>query len=297
MNQRCRAKNKETCWKHGTGLGFDANRLIRAELKNKPNEYNDHETFIQALKTYDSQHLASIIYNFAEQRNHISGEKIKSALLLASDLHKTDTRANRAQHDRTPYIEHPLRNTLRIIRYGCDDQDTIVGSLLHDTVEDHPWEIARDYAKQEPRDEHHAREIAFAYIEKKFGRGASEIVSGMSNPINEDKYMPAAEKNIIYRDHVVEAIRNPKVFIGKVSDFTDNGLSLHHTEAGMSPTSLYKKSTKYLLVIDPLISRLKEGYFKGDLPIREHGYRNIMKQLEEGKQNLLNINKRHSPAK
>jgi hypothetical protein len=296
QTNRCRAKQPETCWKHGTGLGFDANREIRLVMKQDQASHSKHDIFMKAMKTYDSTHLASVLMAFADKSSSVNTERFKKALLLATDLHKTDTRANRAHHDRTPYIEHPLRNTLRIVRYGCKDESVLIGSLLHDTVEDHPWEIARDYAKEEPRDEYHAREIAYNYIRKTYGNKAAKIVEGMSNPIIENKYMPATEKNVIYRDHVLEAIEDPDVAIPKISDFTDNALSLHHTEAGMSATSLYKKSTKYLMVIDGMISRVKRGYVTKDLPISEEGYKNILFQLEEGKQRLLFINRKYAPV-
>jgi (p)ppGpp synthase/HD superfamily hydrolase len=293
---RCRAKNPKTCWKHGTGLGFDAHREIREYVK-YPLQHSNKAIFTTALKTYDSTQIASVVMAYANKTPSINAARVKKALLLAADLHKTDTRANRAYHERTPYIEHPLRNTLRIIRYGCDDEATLIGSLLHDTVEDHPFEIAREYAKEEPRDEEHAREISYRYIEKNFGKNAARMVEGMSNPISEDRYMPAAQKNAVYRDHVIEAIKNPRVAVGKISDFTDNALSLHHTEAGMSAVSLYKKSTKYLGVIDELTHRVKQGYVNNDLPISEIGYKNILNQLTDGKAKLLDIQRRYSPEK
>lgn len=290
---RCQAKNPSTCWRHGTGLGYNANRAIKSVLSAAPQKVDEFTR--RELKTYESEELATVLTSLVEERPTIDARQIKEGILLASDLHKSDTRANRAAHDRTPYIEHPLRNTIRIMRYGCDTQAIIVGSLLHDTVEDHPFEIAQNYAKQNPATEEEAREISYKYIDKRFGKRVANMVKGMSNPIISDKYMPAAQKNVIYRDHVAEAIENPDVLIGKISDFTDNALSLHHTEKGMSSVSLYKKATKYLMVVDVFESRLKRAYFEDDFPIPKASIEALIRQMQLGRGKLLDIQKRHSP--
>jgi (p)ppGpp synthase/HD superfamily hydrolase len=293
-NVRCQAKNPSTCWRHGIGIGFNAHRAIKDVLSDhKPSvdEFTRRE-----LKTYESEELASVMMSLAQKHPTMKSKRIREAMLLASDLHKTDTRANRAHHDRTPYIEHPLRNTIRIFRYGCEKEHIIIGSLLHDTVEDHPFEIAREYAKKEPANEAEAREISYSYIEKKFGKKVSNMVRGMSNPISEDKYAPAAVKNLEYSNHVAEAIEDPDVLIGKTSDFTDNALSLHHTEKGMTSISLYKKATKYLGVIDVLEARWKRAYHEGDVPVPKSTIEALIRQMQTGRQKLLEIQARHAPA-
>lgn len=291
---RCQAKNPTTCWRHGTGIGFNANRAIKDVLSNhkpKVDEFTRRE-----LKTYESEELASVLMSLIQKHPTLSSKRIREAMLLASDLHKTDTRANRAHHDRTPYIEHPLRNTIRIFRYDCEEEHVIIGSLLHDTVEDHPFEIAREYAKKNPATEEEAREISFNYIEKKFGKKSADVVRGMSNPIEKDKYRPAAEKNRDYADHVAEAIEDGGVLLCKISDFTDNALSLHHTEKGMTSVSLYKKATKYLLVVDVFEARLKRAYRDGDVPVPKSTIENLIRQMQTGKQKLLEIQARHAPT-
>ena len=291
-NVRCQAKNPSTCWRHGTGLGFNANRAIKNVLSDhqaKTDEFTRRE-----LKTYESEEMASVLMSLVHKVPSIRPKKIREAILLASDLHKTDTRANRAKHDRTPYIEHPLRNTIRIFRYGCEEEHIIIGSLLHDTVEDHPYEIAREYAKQEPSSEEEAREISYAYIEKRFGKKTAKMVRGMSNPISENKHAPADQKNREYAEHVSEAITEADVLIGKTSDFTDNALSLHHTERGMTSVSIHKKCTKYLLVIDKLEARWREAYFKGDVPVPKSTVESLIRQMQTGKVKLLELQAKHA---
>jgi hypothetical protein len=288
---RCQAKNRATCWKHGSGLGFDANRKIRDLITN--NVQPEGTRFV--LKQLESEEIAQHIMLLIKNMSDVDAEKVKHAILLASDLHKTDTRANRGLAEKTPYIEHPLRNTLRLIRLGCTKESVIIGSLLHDTVEDHPFEIA-EKAGVATENEYEAREIAFNYINKTYSSEVSNMVRGMSNPIIEDKYMPAAKKNIIYRDHVYEAIENPNVFLGKVSDFIDNALSLHHTERTMSSVSLYKKSSKYLLVCDMLSGRLLAGMGSKDIPLPDEGLAKIYAQLTTGKKRLIMMQQKHAPT-
>lgn len=293
---RCQAKKPSTCWKHGQGLGFIANRGIKDLLGSVRKPHSEEEVFRKALKTYNSEHMASVIVSFAEKTEGINAKNVKAAILMAADLHKPDLRANRAHYDKTPYIEHPLRNTLRLIRYGCKTEAVLIGELLHDTVEDHPYEIARQYAKQEPRDEHHAREISYAYIAKRFSPRASKMVHGMSNPIIEDKNVSTADKNISYYNHFVTAIKGGDVLVGKTSDITDNAFSLHYTESGMTSLSVYKKTVKYLMVMDALESRLKMAYVKGDLPVSDKGLATMIRQVQDGRIKLLELNFRHDPA-
>ena len=64
-------------------------------------------------------------------------ERLRTALGLATRLHADDRRT------REPYLNHVLRVAVRIIRsYGIRDVDVLVAALLHDAVEDHPWELA-----------------------------------------------------------------------------------------------------------------------------------------------------------
>ena len=290
MEKKCGAKNPATCWRHGNQQGVVAHAAIQKTLAVPPRAVLDNYPVTERpLKTMNAPVLAITIARFADAHPEIDGVKMREAILLASELHQNDLRSNRAKYDVTPYIEHPLRNTLRLIRWGCTDQSVLISSILHDTVEDHPHEISADHHGEATDDEHAARENSFKYIEAKFGKRVSKTVQGMSNPIFADKYMPAAKKNIIYADHVTEAIQDPHVFVNKMADFTDNALGLHHNRASMSETSLRKKATKYLLVIDALESRLKQGIVVGDLPISEKGAQRMLRQLEKGRPGLIEL--------
>lgn len=277
---KCEAKNPATCWRHGTGLGFDANRSIK-ELYAHPNPYTRFDIHEKSLKTFDAPHLAEMLLSWADQTPGVSVTTIRKAVLLAADVHRTDTRANRAAHTRTPYIEHPLRNSIRIIRYGIEDQDQTVAALLHDTVEDHPYELAERLGVTSVS-ENEARKYAYQYIRKTFGPRVMKIVKGMSNPILPEG-LTTEQKHEAYAEHFFEAIQNPDVLINKTSDFTDNALSLHHTQSGMNPAGLQKRATKYLQVIDPLISTWKKAYVMKTTVLPDTTVSRIIEQLERGK--------------
>ena len=289
VNQKCRAKNPQTCWKHGEGLGFEANRKIIETLNS-----DKHLTITTLLKNLDSEYLADNIVFRTKTIDNVDTEKVKEAILLAADLHKTDLRANRGDQEATPYIEHPLRNALRLMRLGCTNQTVIIGSILHDTVEDHPFELAK-LEGVITKDEHVARASSFAYVKKTFGPAVEKMVKGMSNPINDDKYLPWQQKNINYSAHVEHAISDPEVFLGKVSDFTDNALSLHHTEKTMNNTGIYRRASKYLPVCDILTGRLLIGIQNKEFDLPDKSLIKIFLQLQDGKKRLKDLQKRYTP--
>lgn len=59
------------------------------------------------------------------------GERFDQALLLASSLHRTQTRKESA----TPYLAHLLAVAALAIEHGADE-DQAIAALLHDAVED-----------------------------------------------------------------------------------------------------------------------------------------------------------------
>src|SRR5262245_39376058 len=62
--------------------------------------------------------------------------RLEEALELAARLHRHQRRV------REPYLNHLLRVAIRIIHYyGVTDVDIIIAALLHDSVEDHPFEL------------------------------------------------------------------------------------------------------------------------------------------------------------
>jgi HD domain len=180
-------------------------------------------------------------------------QMVHEALSLAAYLHRDKVRQNptrnsqgRVTQPTSPYIEHPLRNTLRLSRWGCKDANVLAASLLHDTVEDHPEGIVSHYTDRNPDEmsPEEQRRVALTAIEDNFNPEVSQLVRAVSNPIQELPDMTREQKNAVYLEHVTqEVLANPKVFLVKFADFSDNALSFHHH---VPDAKARARATKYL---------------------------------------------------
>ncbi|MDV7198913.1 hypothetical protein R4172_15285 [Rhodococcus kroppenstedtii] len=88
-----------------------------------------------ALKDMDPSLLLHAIDIEADARG-IDRTDLDHALAVASYAHLEQRRTQRGDQVADPYITHPSRNTLRLLRYGCTDQAVLVATALHDVVED-----------------------------------------------------------------------------------------------------------------------------------------------------------------
>jgi (p)ppGpp synthase/HD superfamily hydrolase len=177
--------------------------------------------------------------------------RFAEAIDVASYVHRGQTRKQRGGMPIVHYIEHPLRNALRALRYGVSDPDILVAVILHDTVEDGAADMASVLAGRPAETEEEARATALEFVRDRFGEAVSEAVGGLSNPLLDDRLSRAA-KNEAYVEHVAEAIRSTPVLVAKFVDFADNALSLHHSDA----TYARKQATKYLPLVALFEQRL-----------------------------------------
>ena len=140
-------------------------------------------------------------------------ERLADALELAAQLHRDDRRV------REPYLNHLLRVAIRVMHhYEVSDVDVIAAAVLHDTVEDHPDELAGTPGA--------TAEDALAVLATRFGSRTAQLVRAVTNPV----YDPAVDKHEQYRQHVRDSLeREPWARVLKVSDFTDNGVGVIHT--------------------------------------------------------------------
>lgn len=92
---------------------------------------------------------------------------------------------------RVPYITHPANVALILARYGCDD-DTIVGAILHDVIED-----CHDHSRG-----HHERQIS-----EKFGPRVLRIVLDVTHTTHDadGHALSSEEKKIVYLEHLAAA--------------------------------------------------------------------------------------------
>jgi (p)ppGpp synthase/HD superfamily hydrolase len=242
------------------------------------------------LKEMDGTLLNYAILDEAKV-NSVSLSMVEDAIRLAAYLHRNDIRQARGKNLTDNYINHPLRNTLRLMRLGVYDTDVIVACILHDTVEDHPKDIVKNLSGENYKDFEDSsvasrmqlRSWALSYIADIFNPEVARIVEKVSNlPL--ERGLSKELKREEYIKHVTEVITDdPHVFLVKVSDFIDNAVGLYHTQS--NPAMVQHLSRKYL----PLISVFKEQLMKLDFPLSSGSRNRIMRQLEDGEKRLTEM--------
>jgi (p)ppGpp synthase/HD superfamily hydrolase len=287
--KKCRAKDPSKCRVHGQQQGIIAYDRIKQILDTPPARYylTEEERSEAPLKKLTPVGLTLALQDYTRKIG-LDEEEMKHAVELAAELHRTDNRSARGQYEITAYIEHPLRNAVRATRYGVTSRAILIGCLFHDLVEDHPFELAKKTGV-ETTDEHEARQAAYTYIEKHYGKDVRDMTEGMSNPIVANKYTPAAEKNKMYDQHVDEATDAPNVLVGKVCDFVDNAVGLVHNKNSMSAIGIRKRATKYLPVCDILEAKLQAARKDTAFPVPEGGIDRMINQIRSGRRNLLEL--------
>lgn len=204
------------------------------------------------LKEMEASLLRSAILEAVEELQ-LDRQRFGEAIDVASYVHRDQTRKQRGGMPLVHYIEHPLRNTLRALRYGVTDPETLLAVILHDTVEDGAFDMAGVLAGRPAASEEEARATALEFVRDRFGAEVAEAVSGLSNPLLDDD-LPSAAKNAAYVEHVAEAIRSTPVLVAKFVDFADNALSLHHADRSYAR----KQATKYLPLVELFDRRLSD---------------------------------------
>lgn len=218
-------------------------------------------------------------------------ETVSKAIALASELHGNQFRkGTRGDVANPPYIEHPLRNTLRLIRLGCVDVPTISGSVLHDTVEDGASVFVkkRGWSNRKSQDEAAARVELTVHIEMVFGEETRKIVIAVTNPLplGDHRNRTSEEKHLVYVVHLrAEVLPNPKAFLVKISDFTDNATGLYHGIGSMDPVKLRSQATKYLLSV-PIF---QEGLDTLEFDLPDHSVEMLRQGLKETERRLRRI--------
>jgi (p)ppGpp synthase/HD superfamily hydrolase len=226
-------------------------------------------------------HTITAVYGEAGLRDRFAREilrfpeadwrRLSTALALASDLHRQDRRVSE------PAVNHLLRVTLRVMcHYRVDDVDVLAAALLHDSVEDHPADLAGD-GHDDPR------EAALDVLGAEFGPRVAGLVRAVTNPV----YDRGGDVHAQYRAHVAESLdREPAARIIKVSDFTDNGVGLMHTTG----PKVRKLARKYR----PLVPRLRELVNRPDTPLDAPVKQHITGQLDRADERFAAILQTHA---
>lgn len=193
------------------------------------------------------------------------------ALWFGMTLHANDTRT--VGH----YKDHILRVTLRpLLHYGVIDPTITAGSLLHDSVEDHAFDIVRTLTGTNEKDEKLARERALELIAAYTTAEVAEIVSVVTNPILDENQ----DRLVAYYEHTRDVIvPSQKGRVIKLSDFTDNAVGNHYTHA----TKRERLDRKYR----DLYRLHAIGLFQPDSLITGERRDTALRQLHEGHSRTL----------
>lgn len=235
-----------------------------------------------ALKELDSAALILVLQQeIMGNSESFNASNVFESVNLATYLHRNSTpRMQRANLPRTPYIEHPLRNTIRLLRAGCWSETVIVATVLHDVLEDCADEILIEflgYTDISHLSEEEKRKIALDFLTREFGADVSRIVLAVSNRILPLGISPS-EKNAFYVEHIAEGIEDPAVYCVKYVDLVDNATGLYHNVIKDGDNSgIVRRATKYLLVLD-VFERIFETV-KERLPINEDAKEDILATL------------------
>jgi GTP diphosphokinase / guanosine-3',5'-bis(diphosphate) 3'-diphosphatase len=137
-----------------------------------------------------------------------------------------------------PYITHPLAVSTILAELGMDTT-TLVAALLHDTVEDTDYSLAR--------------------LAADFGEVVAHLVDGVTK-LDKVKIGPAAEAETI-RKMVIAMARDPRVLVIKLADRLHNMRTMRF----LRPEQQARKARETLEVFAPLAHRLGMATIKWEL--------------------------------
>lgn len=239
------------------------------------------------LKKMDTAQLTQTLRNEAVAAG-MDGEKISSAIDLAAVLHHGQRRSNRGSLKTTPYIEHPLRCATRLLRMGIKDEDIIIASISHDTIEDGSQNFMKNFVDGEKINEKTAREEYSKFFLNVYGERAYNIVKSVTNDIIDkdvEKNLTVKEKHEIYVKHVVNNVsKSEAAFFVKLSDYFDNASGLHHNDVPERELKTYKQAAKYIQLVGPFKNILKQSTL-----ITEDKKKEAEQKLNNTKSSLSNI--------
>jgi hypothetical protein len=246
------------------------------------------------LKELSAAQLAQTLQHEAAAAG-MDSDVISSSVDLATILHAHQSRGNRGNFVTTPYIEHPLRNAVRLLRLGVVNQDVIVAVVLHDTVEDGAAVFVQKFHTDIPSDDELAsRAVLSDYISNAYGSNVARLVEAVTNDYiadTEKSKMSLAQKNLGYLTHVRDNIKgDAEVILVKITDFVDNASGLYHNDIPGRELKTKRQAQKYRPVVDVFLDELK----RTKLPISDAHLAALIERLEKTKISLDKIIARHA---
>lgn len=167
-------------------------------------------------------------------------ELITSAATVASHLHRNQTRMVRGDLPKVPYIEHPLRVALRLIRWGITDAHIIAAALLHDTLEDCAQELVSTFGEPWMIDYPPAVLSTLYDVDPPVDSDSQidRLVQAVTNP------EPGTTS---YQDHLANLASEGSTgaLLIKASDLKDNAGSIKHQLGHGKDARLFRLAAKY----------------------------------------------------
>ena len=172
----------------------------------------------------------------AEVRSHyptVRVDEIERAYVIARKAHEGQKRKSGEE-----YITHPVAVSMILAELGLNEE-TIIASLLHDTVEDTPYSLEQ--------------------LREDFGLEISNLVDGVTK-LDKLTYGPSAEAETV-RKMVVAMSRDIRVLVIKLADRLHNA----RTWKFVSSESAERKARETLDIYAPLAHRLGMNAIKWEL--------------------------------
>lgn len=188
------------------------------------------------LKLMGPHALAIELGTVMSQQHPSSRELISSAAAIAAFAHEGQTRKYRDGAPRTPYIEHPLRVTLRMARWGVTNPDSLAAALMHDVVEDSADRVLTQFAPNGRTGDD--RSDALAFLRASYGPEVVGMVAAVTND---------PSSSVGYADKIAGLARrgSASAVLIKVSDMCDNAGSLIHQYGHVEDRFVTKLGAKY----------------------------------------------------
>ncbi|MFM9151085.1 MAG: HD domain-containing protein, partial [Candidatus Planktophila sp.] len=177
--------------------------------------------------------LKPIIRGLQEHHPQANIAEVERAYLVARQAHTGQLRKSGED-----YITHPVAVTQILVELGLD-QETIIASLLHDTVEDTPYSLEQ--------------------LRSDFGDQIAALVDGVTK-LDKLTYGPTAEAETV-RKMVIAMSRDIRVLVIKLADRLHNA----RTWKFVSGESALRKARETLDIYAPLAHRLGMNALKWEL--------------------------------
>lgn len=163
-----------------------------------------------------SEAMLNQALNIETDRSLTDSERylVLSAALAATHLHTGQERSP-LDDDETPYIEHLLRNTLRLMRWGVRNDMVLTASLMRGSVEYRLITIITDYTPHSvpPRESEFTadqvaqmREKAYAWLGEGYGDRVGVLVERLTRPLHMDHFEP----NVGYFEQIAAMVETAR---------------------------------------------------------------------------------------